>query len=94
MSKETQAKLFLIKAKIYKWVAIASLVIGTGIFLALYITQLEGDIMLALHQPAFIIMMVFPFLPAIVFSFFSNSAQKKADVLLEQIAAETQKAAA
>ncbi len=79
----TEAKMFLIKSKIYRGIAFVFLIIGFGVFLALYIQKSEGDIMQALRDPATIIMVVFPFLPAVVFSFMSGSLEKKAYALLD-----------
>lgn len=79
----TQAKMLFIKSRIYRGIAFVFLIIGFGVFLALYIQKSDGDIMKALHDPASIIMVLFPFLPAVVFSFMSSSLEKKAYSLLD-----------
>ena len=80
----TQAKMLLIKSKIYKGIAIFFLVVGFAVFLAMYIQESEGDIMQALRNPVTIVMVSFPFLPAVVFSFMSSSLEKKAYALLDR----------
>ncbi len=79
-----ETKELYIKSKVYGGIAFVFFLIGFAVFLFLYIENSGGNILEALRDPAIIIMVLFPFLPAVVFSFMASSAEKKSRALLER----------
>lgn len=80
----TNPKEYLIKAKLYKAVALAFLILGLVVFMALYISKIEGRLMEALKDPTTLIVFVFPFLPAAFLSWLSSKNEKKYEKITEK----------
>lgn len=70
------AKELLIKAKVYRIMAVALALAGVVIFGILYLRYFHGDPMVAIQDPMIIIFVIFPFLPAIILSTKSKKAEK------------------
>jgi len=79
MSKLSERELqqLKIKAGTYKILMGVFAVVGLIVFLILYVKNIEGHITEALKQPSTILMIVIPFIPAIVFSFKYNKVIKQ-----------------
>lgn len=74
----------LIKARTYRLCSIIFALMGIVIFAFLYYQNMRGNILNALHDPYFIVVIAFPFIPAAVLSWMAVSAEKKmARLLLE-----------
>lgn len=50
---------------------------GLGLFIFLYFKMTGGDPLVALHNPHFILYILFPFLPAAFMSFLANRLERK-----------------
>lgn len=75
MNKEKRELLF--QARIYRLLAIIFVFTGIFIFIALYLQNVEGRLLQALSEPATVIMIVFPFVPAIILSILAKSSENK-----------------
>ncbi len=71
-----QARELLVKAKTYGVLAWVFALAGFAVFVALYIRHLDGRLLEALADPATILIVLVPFLPAIVLSFKASKAQR------------------
>lgn len=59
--------------------------IGLMIFLYLYFSKVQGDIMQALGNPAIVAIILFPFLPAVVVSWMAVRTENKFLKVLSQL---------
>lgn len=73
----TNSKEYLVRAKLYKAVSMAFLVLGLIVFMILYIAKIEGRLMEALRDPTTLVIFIFPFLPAAFLSWLSGKNEKK-----------------
>ena len=83
-----QAREHLLRSRIYRFVALVCLLVGLGIFLALYFRYVEGDIVAALKKPATILILLIPFLPAAIIAHLAARSEKKCIRLIEQLQTE------
>jgi hypothetical protein len=88
-----EAKEYLMKAKIYRLFAIVSALVGLGLFLFLFFHMTHGNVMEIANNPMAVVILVFPFIPAFIFSRTSRNAEKKLKSLLEEPDAPAQQAA-
>ena len=75
---KAEARQLLIKSKFYRAFAMVFAVLGLVVFGILYSVTLEGNIFNALESPSSLIMLVFPFLPAIFLTWKSGKMEDKA----------------
>lgn len=76
----------LIKAKVYKIFAVVFAVAGLGLFAFVFSTRAgqEGAISI-LGSPASVVLVVFPFIPALVFSWISAKAAAKVEEFFDEM---------
>ncbi len=70
--------------KLYRLLSILFLCTGLFTFILLYLRNIEGRLLDALSEPMTIIMIVFPFIPAVILSILAKSSEKKFLVLKEK----------
>ncbi|MCB9996463.1 MAG: hypothetical protein H6869_08525 [Rhodospirillales bacterium] len=89
MDEQTRLKAreFLLRAKIYRAIALAFAIGGLVVFLALYFKHVDGHIMAALHNPKLVLILLLPFLPAFVVSRMAVKAEKNLSKILETLQA-------
>jgi hypothetical protein len=86
MNKEL-AREFLIKSKLYRFLALVFAGVGVVVFLFLVSQQLRmdgGSVVNALLDPVTIALIVFPFAPAIVLSLMARRAERKLAEILKE----------
>lgn len=72
-----KAREYLLKTKLYRFITIAFLLIGVILFIFLYLTHVEGNVMDALRRPVTVLIFLVPFLPAAFLSFLTRKTEKK-----------------
>ncbi len=77
-----QARELLIKAKAYRLFASVFAVVGAVIFLVLYFRFYGGDVLASLRSPSTVLIVLFPFMPAILLSLKAKKAEKALHKLL------------
>ena len=79
MDEETRLKAreLLLKARVYKFFAIAFAGVGAVVFISLYFKHIDGHMLSALSRLSTVVMIIVPFLPALLFTFLSGRAEKK-----------------
>lgn len=75
----------LLKARLYRLAAFVFAVMGLVVFAVLYFQNMQGNLLNALRDPYFIVVVGFPFLPAAVLSWMAVSSERKAGKLLESL---------
>ena len=83
MNKE-RAREYLIKSKLYRFLALIFACLGVLLFAYSYFEQSEGgNIFALLRDPVKIIFLLFPFVPAIALSIMATRAEKKLSEFLK-----------
>lgn len=85
MNKE-RAKEYLIKSKLYRFLALVFACIGVLLFCYTFFEQMQGEEGLVglLRDPVRLVLLMFPFVPAVALSFMAQRAERKlAEVLKE-----------
>lgn len=79
MDEETRLKAreYLLKTRLYRFIALCFLILGVALFIVLYLRFIEGDALTALRQPSLILILLLPFLPAAVLTSMSAKAHKQ-----------------
>lgn len=72
-----QARDLLIRTKILKFFAASFALMGLVVFLVLYFRNIDGRLFEALSNPFTIVMIVFPFLPAVVLSWLASRTESR-----------------
>lgn len=70
--------------RLYKFLTVLSAIIGLIIFATLYVRNIEGRLFHAMREPATILILLFPFLPAIILSYLSNRVQIELTEVIEK----------
>ena len=65
------------KAKIYRAIALMFFVLGMVVFSLLYQKEFAQDFSKALRNPLMIVLLIFPFMPAIVFTLITRRLEIK-----------------
>jgi len=65
------------QARLYRFLSIIFVLAGLLVFMILYVQNMEGRLMDALREPMTVLMLFFPFAPAIVLSFLAKSSENK-----------------
>lgn len=73
----------LIKARFYHLCALVFAMIGIVLFGYLFFLNTKGNIVTALADPATVVILLVPFLPAAVLSWMGAAAEKKVIAMLE-----------
>ncbi len=74
--KKIKARAMLLKARLYRIMGIAFGVTGLVVFLFLYVKTADGNLLDALKNPLSILIIILPFLPAAIFSFLAQRADR------------------
>jgi len=72
-----EAKALLMKARLYRMIAMVFAFVGLVVFMVLYFKYIEGNILEALSSPSLVVIILVPFLPAIVISWLSVKAEDR-----------------
>jgi hypothetical protein len=72
-----KARKIIIRARVYRLFAILFAGAGVIIFVILYLQQMEGDIVNALKDRAFLTILLLPFLPAFILSLIAKRLESK-----------------
>ncbi|MBP7721843.1 MAG: hypothetical protein KA155_04835 [Alphaproteobacteria bacterium] len=84
MNKE-RAKEYLIKSKLYRFLALVFACLGVLLFCYTYFEQSEGgNIFNLLRNPVSIVFLIFPFVPAIALSVMARRAERKLSEFLKE----------
>ncbi len=83
MTDKAKISAMLVKARLYRLASLVFAVMGLVVFAVIYFQNTQGDFIGAMRDPFFIVIIVFPFLPAAVLSWMAGSAEKKLDTMLE-----------
>jgi FtsH-binding integral membrane protein len=86
MNKE-RAREFLIKSKLYRFLALVFACVGVVVFIGLYAQQSKqdgGGFLDILRDPVLIVLMIFPFVPAIVLSLMARRSERKLAEILKE----------
>ncbi len=83
MNDRSKQRALLVKARMYRLVSLIFAVMGLVVFAIMYFQNMQGDFIGAMRDPFFIVIVVFPFLPAAILSWMAARAEKKLDTLLE-----------
>lgn len=83
MTDKNKLQGLIVKARLYRLTSLIFAVMGLVVFAIMYFQNTQGDFIGAMRDPFFIVIIVFPFLPAAILSWMAGSAEKKLDVLLE-----------
>lgn len=75
--REPKARELVIKARIYRMLALVFAFVGLVIFCIMFLRHVEGSFLSALTNPSVVIMIIFPFLPAAVLSFMANRLDRQ-----------------
>lgn len=77
-----EAREYLMKSKIYRFMAMTFAAIGVLVFMYIIYKMANGDPMRVLENPATIAFVFIPFLPAIVLAMSADRAEKRLTALL------------
>ena len=79
MDEDTRLKAreSLLRSRIYRFMALVFAALGLVLFVFLFFRYIEGDILHALKNPAVLLILVVPFLPAVILSGMAVKAEKK-----------------
>ena len=81
---QTQARRYLIKAKLYRFMAICLAIVGLVVFFFQYMEHVEGKLATIISSPQLVLIFLLPFLPAAVLSWLSMRAYNKSYDALEK----------
>lgn len=79
-----QIRALLIASKVLQMCADLFAVFGVGLFAFIYFKHFRADPMEAIHNPAFVVILLIPFVPAAVMAYLAAQKRKKIRLLLEQ----------
>ena len=83
--QRSKQRALLVKARMYRLVSLIFAIMGLLVFAMMYFQNTQGDFVGAMRDPFFIVIVVFPFLPAAILSWMASRVEKKLDVLLESM---------
>jgi FtsH-binding integral membrane protein len=76
MSVEPEARIMMMKARLYRMFAIGFAVVGLVIFCTMFANHIEGSFFATLSDPYLVVVILFPFLPAIALSMRANKIER------------------
>lgn len=96
MDEETRLKAreLLLRSRIYRFMALAFAVLGLVLFVFLFFRYVQDDIIHAVKNLSILLILILPFLPAVILSGMAVKAEKKLKKLLgveQEAAAEAKK---
>lgn len=83
MTERKELRAVLIKARMYRLASILFALMGVVVFAVIFFQNMQGDLLNALRDPTFVVIVAFPFLPAAVLSWLAARMEKKLARLLE-----------
>lgn len=83
MTDKQKVRAMLVKARMYRLASLVFAIMGLVVFAVMYFQNTQGDFIGAMRDPFFIVIIVFPFLPAAILSWMAAGAEKKLEALLE-----------
>jgi len=83
----------LLRARVYRFLALVCAVLGLVMFLSIYFRYVDGDIIGALTRVSTVLMLLLPFLPACVLSWMAVRAERKFMAMLPDLTAPADKSA-
>ena len=78
-----QARVLLIKTRLYRFFALAFAFTGLLVFLYLYFKNVEGHLLEALRNPLFVFILLVPFMPAAILAWKAERIEKQFYALLQ-----------
>lgn len=72
-----EARILLVKSKLYRTFSLVFVTLGIFIFCFLYINNVDGRFLEAMRDPYTILVFLIPFLPAAVLTFIADRFEKK-----------------
>lgn len=83
MQKHEARELYL-KSKIYRFFAVVFAGVGLFVFAHIYFNFSNGNFFKAVSDPFFIVLIIFPFVPAIMMSMIAARLEKRVTEFLKQ----------
>ncbi|MDD3019669.1 MAG: hypothetical protein PHX61_01655 [Alphaproteobacteria bacterium] len=77
MAKEEDPKVYLVKAKLYRFTSLLFVTIGIFVFCVLYVKYIDGRLLESLKSPYTIFYFLVPFAPGAVLTILADRAEKK-----------------
>lgn len=77
MPPTPEAREMLLKARVYRLFAIVFAIAGLAVFCILYARNVEGTFFSSLTNPFMVVMVLFPFLPALVLSLRASKMERE-----------------
>ena len=77
MSFDPKGRELVLKARLLRLFALIFAIAGLGVFLVLYVQNIEGAFFSALTNPFVVTIIIIPFLPAIVLSWIARRVERK-----------------
>ena len=79
-----QAKKLLIKARLYKFVAVLLALMGVVIFVYQYMQHIDGQLLEVMASPRPVLILLLPFLPSAILSWISIRCSRKAYAIMKE----------
>ncbi len=80
-----KARELLLRSRLYRFIALVFFCLGLALFAFLYYQHVEGDVVAALRRPATVMILLLPFLPAVIFSWMTMRTENRFMKVLEQV---------
>ena len=77
MNLDPKGRELVLKARLLRLFALIFAIAGLGVFLVLYVQNIEGTFFSALTNPFIITIVIIPFLPAVVLSWIARRVERK-----------------
>lgn len=81
-----QAREFLLRGRLYRFMALCSVGVGGAVFLLLYFRHIEGHFLESFKNPVTVLIVLLPFLPAFILTRMAVKAEQKFRNILEESA--------
>lgn len=78
-----KARELLIRSKVYRILALVFLAVGGAVMFAVYMKRIDGQVLTALTDPVTVLLIVVPFLPALVFEWKSRKSRDAFEEMIE-----------
>lgn len=77
MSLDPKARELVIKARIYRFLALIFAFVGLAIFVVMFLRHVEGSFLSSLTNPFVVTIILFPFMPAAALSFMAHRLERQ-----------------
>lgn len=75
--KRLLARSLLIKARLYRFFALAFAFTGVAVFVTLYMRDVHGQLLEALRDPSIVGLVLLPFLPSVILSYMAQKTERQ-----------------